>query len=61
MRYQHYKGGLYDVIGEARLESDLTPMTVYRAADGSLWVRPSAVFHELIEIDGRLVARFAPL
>lgn len=59
MKYRHYKGGLYDWIGNATLESDLTPMTVYRAQDGSLWVRPTAVFFELVEIEGKQVPRFA--
>ena len=44
MKYRHYKGGVYDLIGEAILESDLTPMIVYRAADGRLWIRPQTVF-----------------
>ena len=59
MKYRHYKGGVYDWIGDATLESDLTPMTVYRAHDGSLWVRPTAVFFELVEVDGKSVPRFA--
>lgn len=59
MKYRHYKGGLYDWVGDATLESDLTPMTVYRAQDGSLWVRPTAVFFELVEVDDEQVPRFA--
>lgn len=61
MKYRHYKGGIYELVGEATLESDLTSMIVYRAADGALWIRPKAVFFELIEIDGVLTPRFAPL
>ena len=59
MKYRHYKGGLYEWIGDATLESDLTPMTVYRSADGSLWVRPTAVFVELVDMHGEKVPRFA--
>ena len=59
MKYRHYKGGLYEWVGDATLESDLTPMTLYRAHDGSLWVRPSAVFFELVDVDGEMVPRFA--
>lgn len=58
MKYRHYKGGLYDWIGDATLEADLTPMTVYRAADGSLWVRPTSVFFQMVEVDGEQVPRF---
>ena len=61
MQYRHYKGGIYELVGEATLESDLSPMIVYRAEDGSLWIRPKAVFFELIDVDGTLTPRFAPL
>ena len=61
MRYQHYKGGIYEYLHEATLESDLTPMVVYRAANGTVWIRPKAVFHEIIEVDGKRVPRFAPM
>ncbi|MFT5588483.1 MAG: hypothetical protein ACI9ZF_000648 [Bradyrhizobium sp.] len=61
MHYRHYKGGIYELIGPATLESDLTPMIVYRAADGSLWIRPATVFNELVEVEGVWVPRFAPI
>lgn len=62
MLYRHYKGGVYEFLHEATLESDLTPMVVYRAVkNGTVWIRPQAVFHELVEIDGQRVPRFALL
>jgi hypothetical protein len=61
IQYRHYKGGLYELVCEATLEADLTPMIIYRAHDGSVWARPKSVFFELIEIDGLLVPRFAPV
>lgn len=61
MKYRHYKGGIYELVGEATLESDLTPMIVYRAEDGTMWVRPKSVFMELIDVDGALTPRFAPI
>jgi len=57
-RYRHYKGGIYEFVGDATLESDLTAMVVYRAADGALWIRPGAVFHERVDVDGQQVPRF---
>lgn len=60
-RYRHYKGGLYEMVGAATLESDLSAMIVYRSADGALWIRPQSVFFEQVEVDGRLVPRFAPV
>lgn len=61
MRYRHYKGSVYELVCEATQESDLTPMIVYRAADGSVWCRPRVVFFEQVEVDGRLVPRFTPI
>ena len=62
MRYRHYKGGLYELVCEATLEADLTPLIVYRAQDGSVWVRPRDVFFELVTTaDGQQVPRFAPI
>ena len=61
MRYRHYKGGVYELVCVATLESDLTPMIVYRAADGSIWIRPKDVFFQLIDVDGVMVQRFSPI
>lgn len=61
MQYRHYKGGLYDHICVATLESDLSEMIVYRAPDGSIWCRPRDVFFQLVEVDGTLVPRFVPV
>jgi hypothetical protein len=61
MQYRHYKGGLYELVCEATLEADLTPMIIYRAHDGSVWARPKSVFFELIEVEGLMVPRFAPV
>jgi len=61
MRYRHYKGGLYELVCEATLESDLTPMVVYRAANGTVWIRPKEVFFQQIEVDGKTVQRFTPV
>ncbi|MGZ5201482.1 MAG: DUF1653 domain-containing protein [Telluria sp.] len=61
MQYRHYKGGLYEFVCEATLESDHTPLIVYRAANGTVWVRPKSVFFELVEVGGKQVPRFAPV
>lgn len=61
MQYRHYKGGLYELVCVATLESDHTEMIVYRAANGSIWTRPRDVFFELVEVDGQKVPRFAPV
>lgn len=61
MRFKHYKGGEYELVCEATMESDHTPLIVYRAANGSIWCRPRAVFFEEVEVDGQRVPRFAPV
>lgn len=61
MRFRHYKGGEYELVCEATMEADLTPIIVYRAANGSIWCRPRAVFFEEVEVDGKRVPRFAPI
>jgi hypothetical protein len=61
MQFRHYKGGLYELVCEATLESDHTPMIVYRAANGTVWIRPRSVFFELVDVDGRQIPRFAPV
>lgn len=57
--YRHFKGGRYEVLGVARHSETEEPHVVYRAADGSLWVRPADMFGETVEHDGRMVPRFA--
>ena len=58
--YRHFKGKRYEVLGLARHSETLEDMVVYRAlyGEGELWVRPLAVFDEMVEVDGRRVARF---
>jgi len=60
-RYRHYKGNDYEVVGIARHSETEEEMVVYRKLydDGSLWVRPLAMFKEDVVVDGRQVPRFA--
>lgn len=58
-RYRHYKGGLYELVCEAVLEADHTPVMVYRGQDGAVWVRPREAFFETVEVDGKFLPRFA--
>lgn len=62
MQYRHFKGGIYNFICAAKLESDPNVvMIVYTAEDGSYWTRPESVFFELIEHEGKTVQRFTPI
>ena len=58
--YRHYKGNLYEVIDTVRHSETLEPMTLYRALYGErgLWVRPAAMFSEMVLVDGKPQARF---
>lgn len=58
--YRHYKGGWYEVIDTVRCSETLQGMTLYRALYGGfgLWVRPSAMFAETAEFQGRVQPRF---
>ena len=60
----HYKNGKhYTVIDVVRHSETEEWMVLYRAEYGEhdLWVRPLTVFMEIVEKDGQLVSRFAPL
>lgn len=59
-RYRHYKGNEYEVIGVAKHSETLEELVVYRAlyGDYSLWVRPKAMFEEMVEVNGKKVPRF---
>ena len=59
--YRHYKGLMYEVVGTVRHSESLEPMTLYRALYGErgLWVRPAAMFSEVVVIDGVRQPRFA--
>lgn len=58
--YRHYKGGWYSVIDTVRCSETLQGMTLYRALYGGLglWVRPSSMFNESAEFEGRHQPRF---
>ncbi len=59
--YRHYKGRDYRVLGLARHSETLEPLVVYQALYGEhgLWVRPVAMFTEMIEHGGKRLPRFA--
>ena len=62
-RYRHFKGNEYEVIGTARHSETLEELVVYRALydNGGLWVRPAAMWHEIVEGDGKTYRRFTYL
>lgn len=59
--YKHYKGNLYRVMGVARHTETSEEVVVYQSlyGDYGLWVRPRIMFEETVEIDGKVIPRFA--
>jgi hypothetical protein len=59
-KYRHFKGNDYEVIGVARDSESMRELVVYRALYGErgLWVRPLAMFTEIVERDGVRMPRF---
>ena len=59
-KYRHFKGMEYEVIATAKHSETLEEMVVYRAlyGDGGVWVRPSSMWEEIIERDGKTMQRF---
>jgi hypothetical protein len=67
-RYRHYKGKEYEVLGMALHSETLESMVVYKplyetpdVPPGTLWVRPAAMFLEMVKTADGKVQRFTPL
>lgn len=60
--YRHFKGNLYRLITVARHSETLEEMVVYQAlyGEGGYWVRPAAMWDEIVEKDGYSGPRFVP-
>lgn len=59
-RYRHFKGNEYRLLCTARHSETLEIMVVYQALYGErgLWVRPAAMWNEMVERDGYHGPRF---
>lgn len=60
-KYRHFKGNEYEVLGVGLHSETLEEMVVYRAlyGDCGLWVRPAAMWNEMVEKDGETTKRFS--
>ena len=60
-KYRHFKGNEYEVLGVGLHSETLEEMVVYRAlyGDRGLWVRPAAMWNEMVEKDGEKITRFS--
>lgn len=59
-KYRHFKGGEYELLGTVTHSETMEPMVLYRALYGEngLWVRPIAMWEELVEHNGVTQPRF---
>ena len=59
-RYQHYKGGEYEVLGTVRHSETEEILVLYRPlyGEGDLWVRPIEMFREHVDVNGETLPRF---
>ena len=59
-KYEHFKGGQYEVLGVAKHSETLEEFVVYKAlyGEGELWVRSIKMFTEEVERDGKKIPRF---
>ena len=59
-RYRHFKGNEYEIVDVALDSETQQPVVIYRALYGErgLWVRPLAMFSEVIERNGARIRRF---
>lgn len=57
--WQHYKGGVYEIVSLATHTESEEPMVVYKSIPfGTVYVRPFSMWHEEVISDGRAVNRF---
>jgi hypothetical protein len=60
--YQHYKGTKVKVLCEVLHSETLEKMVVYvHLEDGGMWVRPTKMFLEKVEVKGQKVDRFGKI
>ncbi len=59
-KYRHFKGNEYRVLYIAKHSETLEEMVVYQAlyGDFGIWVRPAAMWDEIIERNGLTLRRF---
>lgn len=57
--YKYYKGGIYEVLENAKHSETLEDMVVYRSTeDEKIWVKPSTKFIEPMSKDKNSISRF---
>jgi len=61
-RFEHYKGGQYEIVETGFLEDTEAPCVIYRSLTKNItWVRTAKDFFETIEYEGKRLPRFTKL
>lgn len=55
---KHYKGGYYNLLMNGTHTETGEELVVYEDNKGSRWIRPAEMFHEAVEVEGKVVPRF---
>jgi hypothetical protein len=60
--YRHFKGGIYELISDGILESNMQEMVVYKSLkDEKIWIRPKKEFFESIIKNEKEIKRFTKI
>ena len=59
-KYKHFKGNMYQVLFIAMHTETEGLLVIYKAlyGDYNIWARPVEMFTDIVEHDGKTVARF---
>lgn len=57
-KFKHYKGNIYKLLLEATHSETGEKMMVYMDESENVYARPSAIFFEEIELNGKKIPRF---
>jgi hypothetical protein len=58
-KYQHYRGGFYEVITLATHSETQEPLVIYKSLlFGSVYARPLSMWFDWVEIEGVTTTRF---
>ena len=62
-RYRHFKGNEYQVLHMAHHSETMEELVVYQAlyGEGGIWVRPAAMWNEIVCRDGKEFRRFTDI
>lgn len=59
--YQHYKGGIYEVLGVGKQSETMEDLVLYKGQDGKLWARPKELFNGYALVNGEQIKRFVKI